>query len=188
MVWSFRGVRGRDASRGGDGSGGRAINVKNAMRCIVAGMVRDGGEGVEGESMRREAGLRARNVGALVGDMRAVKVPVWARAREYTDEAMLVIVGVMRDQEASGAVRLSAANVILERGWGKAPIMVAGDSERPIRVDVRAIPREVRDQMESALLAALGDGIREASRPGDGAQDITGTITSRGEGEADGEA
>jgi hypothetical protein len=41
-------------------------------------------------------------------------------ARSHTRTALRVLVGIMRNDEATPAVRLSAANAILDRGWGKA--------------------------------------------------------------------
>ena len=40
-------------------------------------------------------------------------------AREHTLEAIETLVGVMRDDEQTGAARVSAANAILDRGWGR---------------------------------------------------------------------
>ncbi|WP_339031745.1 hypothetical protein WHZ78_24115 [Bradyrhizobium symbiodeficiens] len=50
-------------------------------------------------------------------------------ARGHTRTALRVLVGIMRSDEATPAVRLSAANAILDRGWGKAaqPIESAED-------------------------------------------------------------
>ena len=40
-------------------------------------------------------------------------------ARSHTRTAINVLVGVMRSKEATPAARVSAANIILDRGWGK---------------------------------------------------------------------
>lgn len=84
-------------------------------------------------------------------------VPVWQQAREYTGEALEVAAGLMRDEGQPGSTRLGAAGLLLDRGWGKAPIMVAGDADRPIRVDVRAIPADTLASLEAALVLALGE-------------------------------
>ena len=42
-------------------------------------------------------------------------------ARSHTRTAINVLVGVMRSKDATHAARVSAANAILDRGWGKAP-------------------------------------------------------------------
>jgi hypothetical protein len=41
-------------------------------------------------------------------------------ARSYTRTALHVLVGVMRSRDATAAAKVSAANAILDRGWGKA--------------------------------------------------------------------
>jgi hypothetical protein len=41
-------------------------------------------------------------------------------ARSHTKTAVNVLVGVMRSKDATHAARVSAANAILDRGWGKA--------------------------------------------------------------------
>ena len=41
-------------------------------------------------------------------------------ARSHTRAAVKVLVGIMRSEDATAAVRVSAANAILDRGWGKA--------------------------------------------------------------------
>ena len=41
-------------------------------------------------------------------------------ARSHTRTAINVLVGIMRSKDATAAARVSAANAILDRGWGKA--------------------------------------------------------------------
>jgi hypothetical protein len=41
-------------------------------------------------------------------------------ARSHTRTALNALVGVMRSKDATAAARVSAANAILDRGWGKA--------------------------------------------------------------------
>lgn len=41
-------------------------------------------------------------------------------ARSHTRTAVNVLVGIMRSKDATAAARVSAANAILDRGWGKA--------------------------------------------------------------------
>jgi hypothetical protein len=41
-------------------------------------------------------------------------------ARSHTRTALNVLVGIMRSNDATAAARVSAANAILDRGWGKA--------------------------------------------------------------------
>ncbi|PDT88170.1 hypothetical protein CO669_21300 [Bradyrhizobium sp. Y36] len=58
-------------------------------------------------------------------------------ARGHTRTALRVLVGIMRSDDATPAVRLSAANAILDRGWGKAaqPIETGEDGETIHRVE-----------------------------------------------------
>ena len=50
-------------------------------------------------------------------------------ARSHTRTALNVLVGVMRAKDATAAARVTAANAILDRGWGKVPQAVQnGDS------------------------------------------------------------
>ncbi len=41
-------------------------------------------------------------------------------ARSHTRSAINVLAGIMRSKDATAAARVSAANAILDRGWGKA--------------------------------------------------------------------
>ena len=43
-----------------------------------------------------------------------------ARARSHTRTAVSVLIRIMRSKDATPAARVSAANAILDRGWGKA--------------------------------------------------------------------
>jgi hypothetical protein len=42
-------------------------------------------------------------------------------ARSHTRTAINVLVGIMRCKDSTAAARVTAANAILDRGWGKAP-------------------------------------------------------------------
>lgn len=55
-------------------------------------------------------------------------------AREYTDQALLTLAEVMQDEEQPAAARVSAANAILDRGYGKATTMIGGDDDSPLKV------------------------------------------------------
>jgi hypothetical protein len=52
-------------------------------------------------------------------------------AREYTTEALDALLSVMR--AADGAAKVAAAREILDRGYGKASQVIAGDSENPLQ-------------------------------------------------------
>jgi hypothetical protein len=50
-------------------------------------------------------------------------------ARSHTRTAINVLVGVMRSKDATHAARVSAANAILDRGWGKAAQAVGSSDD-----------------------------------------------------------
>jgi hypothetical protein len=58
-------------------------------------------------------------------------------ARSYTRTALHVLVGVMRSKDATAAAKVSAANSILDRGWGKATQPVGNDDDGALEL-VRA--------------------------------------------------
>lgn len=52
-------------------------------------------------------------------------------AREYTQEALDALVGVLRASHEPAAARVSAANAILDRGYGKPSQLIGGDEDNP---------------------------------------------------------
>jgi hypothetical protein len=52
--------------------------------------------------------------------MRRTLTEIRSLARGHTKTAIRVLVGVMCSKDATHAARVSAANAILDRGWGKA--------------------------------------------------------------------
>jgi hypothetical protein len=103
-----------------------------------------------------------------------------ALSREYTQEALDAIVGIMRDQFAPRPVRLQAAIEVLNRGHGKAPntlIVQRGKSLGEYTTDqlvellnqTVAAAREQKElspQLDSVLSATLGECL-ENSKQGD---------------------
>jgi hypothetical protein len=87
----------------------------------------------KGPDPRRAVGLRLVNGRTLA-----------SYAREYTLEALETIVGVMRDANARPADRAKAAEMIIDRGWGKAVSVVHMETN-----DVA----EIRELTRDALLA-----------------------------------
>jgi hypothetical protein len=63
-------------------------------------------------------------------------------ARSHTRKAINVLVGIMRSKDATAAARVSAANAILDRGWGKAtqPLESGDDGALELihRIELRA--------------------------------------------------
>src|ERR1700733_5581618 len=50
-------------------------------------------------------------------------------ARSHTRTALNVLVGVMRSKDATATAKISAANAILDRGWGKATQAVGNSDD-----------------------------------------------------------
>src|ERR1700730_7690416 len=69
-------------------------------------------------------------------------------ARSHTRTALNVFVGVMRSKDATATARVSAANAILDRGWGKATQAIEngedGAFELIRRIELRADSQHLR--------------------------------------------
>lgn len=85
-------------------------------------------------------------------DRDKVMVPLWRRAREYTDEALETLVMIMRDRNAPYGVRAVCAEAILDRGHGKAPQVVAADVAVRHEVDLSGLGTEALASLESVLM------------------------------------
>jgi len=57
-------------------------------------------------------------------------------ARSHTEAAINTLVGIMNQATSPEAARVSAANSILDRGWGKATQPIAGEDDGPIELRV----------------------------------------------------
>lgn len=55
-------------------------------------------------------------------------------ARSHTNSALKVLAGIMNEPDAPHAARVSAANALLDRGWGKPTQTIGGDDENPVSV------------------------------------------------------
>ncbi|MGB8400511.1 hypothetical protein [Bradyrhizobium sp.] len=59
-------------------------------------------------------------------------IEIRSLARSHTRTAINVLAGIMRSKDATAAARVSAANAILDRGWGKATQpLESGDDGSP---------------------------------------------------------
>lgn len=61
-------------------------------------------------------------------------VEIRSLARSHTRTAIRVLVGIMRSEDATPAARVSAANAILDRGWGKATQSLENGNEGGIEL------------------------------------------------------
>lgn len=58
-------------------------------------------------------------------------------ARSHTEKALNTLVEIMETKGVNESARVSAANSLLDRGWGKAAQLLAGDDEGgPIQLTV----------------------------------------------------
>lgn len=57
-------------------------------------------------------------------------------ARAHTESALKTLAGIMNEPKAPAAARVSAAEALLNRGWGKAATIVTGEDGAPISVSV----------------------------------------------------
>lgn len=55
-------------------------------------------------------------------------------ARSHTRTAITVLVRVMKSEDATPAARVSAANAILDRGWGKATQPLESSSDGALKL------------------------------------------------------
>ena len=73
-------------------------------------------------------------MGRPKGSLNKANADIRAAAREYTEEALLALVKVLRASDAPPASIVAAANAILDRGFGKPSQPVEHSGE----VDLRA--------------------------------------------------
>jgi hypothetical protein len=55
-------------------------------------------------------------------------------ARSHTRTAINVLVGIMQSKDATPAARVSAANAILDRGWGKVALPLHNGEDDAIKL------------------------------------------------------
>ena len=70
-------------------------------------------------------------------------------ARKHTEEAINTLAAIMQDTSLSPAARVSAANVLLDRGYGKAPQF--------IDTNFAKAPRDYTDAELLAIIASEQD-------------------------------
>ncbi len=61
-------------------------------------------------------------------------IDVQALARKYTQAAIKALADIVQDEEATAASRVSAAEAILSRGWGKPIQPIQGADGGPIEI------------------------------------------------------
>ena len=65
---------------------------------------------------------------------------VRALARRHSKAAVKILAAIMNDEEGPATARVSAAQALLDRGWGKAAQPVAGeDGGLPVRAKIERV-------------------------------------------------
>ena len=77
-------------------------------------------------------------------------------ARAQTALAIRTLTGVCGSKAAPAAARVSAAQALLDRGWGKAPQPHTGEDDKDIRITIRQITRARNDRRRPAATARSG--------------------------------
>ena len=67
-------------------------------------------------------------------------------ARQYANEALRVIASVSMDEKQPASLRLTAANNLLDRAYGKPPQAVLGALPRQQILEVRWLPPDPNDR------------------------------------------
>ncbi len=101
--------------------------------------------------------------GRKKGTPNKVQSPIKEAAREYTQEALEILAGVMRDEAQPASARVSASNSILDRAFGKPGQAIDGDDEGAPSLTITAVRRTVIDpermtdaEVEEELKRRLG--------------------------------
>jgi hypothetical protein len=70
----------------------------------------------------------------------------------------------MRQPEHSAAARVAAAGILLDRGWGKAPVTVAGEDGSEIKIVIRRLMDEdnAMKVVEGHVLKAIDQEVKAA--------------------------
>jgi hypothetical protein len=92
-----------------------------------------------------------RGVGPPRKQLPRKKVPADLRslARGHTELCIRVLAGIVSQEAMPAAARVSAAGILLDRGWGKAPQDVKADGE--IKITIRKLV-DVLDAEEATVL------------------------------------
>ena len=70
---------------------------------------------------------------------KAIPTDIRSLCRAYTGEAIRHLAAIMRQREYSPAARVQAANILLDRGWGKPAQAHTGQDGEDIHVVIRQI-------------------------------------------------
>lgn len=100
---------------------------------------------------KNHAGLWKKGQSGNPGGRPALAGHVRDLARQYTEESVKTLVEIMRDKKAHATSRATAAQSLLDRGWGKPSQPVGGAEDLPPI-------RGVRELSEVELMALAQQG------------------------------
>lgn len=93
--------------------------------------------------------------------MAKAPIEIKSLARSYTDSAIKTLVGVMQQPDAPAAARVTAAQALLDRGWGK-----------PTQTIEANVKRSVSDLTDAELIAIAEDGSEGITATASGASKL----------------
>lgn len=70
-----------------------------------------------------------RRGGRQKGTLNKATISLKDQAREYTAEALMTLAEIMANEGEPAAARVSAANALLDRGYGKPSTVLSGDED-----------------------------------------------------------
>jgi hypothetical protein len=82
------------------------------------------------------------------------RMSFYEAARQYEQEALRVIVSVFMDEKQPAALRLAAANDLLDRAYGRPPVAIATTQETSLKKiihEVQWLPPDPNDTSKPAL-------------------------------------
>jgi len=83
-------------------------------------------------------------------------------ARTHTQEAVETLQTLMRDEDVDAKARIKAAEVLLDRGWGRAPVQVETPAVKPIdqmdRDELAELLGTTREQIDQMMRRAEDSG------------------------------
>jgi hypothetical protein len=92
-------------------------------------------------------------------------IDIRSLARSHTETAIRTLASIMNMSDAPHAARISAAEALLDRGWGKPKQMIEHSGE----INTSELADHELGAMLSAVRAAAASRVGETAGPGDAA-------------------
>jgi hypothetical protein len=71
-------------------------------------------------------------------------------ARAHTESALNVLAGIMNKTDAPETARVSAAQALLDRGWGKPAQAIKNEDDEPLKVELLPLVRKIIDPKDGS--------------------------------------